>query len=56
MNIKPIENEADYDAVLVAIDSLMGAMPDTPEGDKLNVLVTLVEDYETKHWPIGGRP
>ena len=52
MNIKPIKNEADYDAALAIIDSLMGAEPDTPEGDKLDVLVTLVEDYEAEHWPI----
>ena len=52
MNIKPIKNEADYDAALAAIDNLMGAAPDTPEGDKLDVLVTLVEAYEAEHWPI----
>ena len=52
MNVKPIKNEADYDAALAAIDSLMGAAPDTPPGDKLDVLVTLVEAYEAEHWPI----
>ena len=49
MNIKPIKNEAGYDAALAAIDSLMGATPDTPEGGKLDVLVTLVEAYEAEH-------
>ena len=43
MNIKPIKSEADYDAALSAIDGLMGTAPDTPEGDELEVLVTLVE-------------
>ncbi len=43
MNIKPIKNEVDYDTALATIDSLMGAAPDTREGDKLDVLVTLVE-------------
>ena len=50
--IKPIKNEADYDAALTAIDNLMGAAPNTPEGDELEILVTLVEAYEAKHWPI----
>ena len=48
MNIKPIKSEADYDAALTAIDGLMGAAPDTPESDKLEVLVTLVEAYEAR--------
>ena len=52
MNIKPIKCEADYDAALSAIDGLMGAAPDTPEGDELMVLVTLVEAYEAERWPI----
>ena len=56
MNIKPIKNEADYDAALATIDSLMGAAPNTPEGDKLDVLVTLVEAYEAEHWPIEENP
>ena len=50
--IKPIRTEADYDAVLTEIDTLMDAEPDTPEGDRLDVLTTLVEAYETKHWQI----
>ena len=52
MNIKPIKSETDYDAALTAVDGLMGAAPDTPEGDKLEVLVTLVEAYEAERWPI----
>lgn len=52
MKIKPIKCNADYDAALTAIDSLMGAAPDTPEGDELDVLVTLVEAYEAERWPI----
>ena len=52
MNIKPIKSEADYDAALTAIDGLMGSAPDTPEGDELEVLVTLVEAYEAERWPI----
>lgn len=52
MTIKPIRNEADYDAALDAIDNLMGAAPNTPDGDTLEVLVTLVEAYEASRWPI----
>ena len=52
MRIKPIKCDADYDAALTAIDGLMGAAPGTPEGDELEVLVTLVEAYEAERWPI----
>jgi HTH-type transcriptional regulator/antitoxin HigA len=52
MDIKPIKTDADYEAVLKEIDCLMDAAPDTPEGDWLDVLVTLVEAYEAKHYPI----
>lgn len=52
MTIRPVRNEADYDAALAEIDRLMGAAPGTPEGDALEVLVTLVERYESEHWVI----
>lgn len=52
MDITPIKTEDDYAAALSEIDRLMGCPPDTPEGDKLEVLVTLVEAYEDDHWPI----
>lgn len=52
MEIKPIRSEADYQAALKKIEKLMGAQPGTPEGDQLDVLVTLVEAYEAKHFPI----
>ena len=52
MTIKPIRNETDYDAALAEIDRLMGAAPETPESDRLEVLVTLVERYESEHWNI----
>ena len=54
MDIKPIRGEADYDAALTEIDGLMGAAPDTPESDRLEVLVTLVEAYEAAHWPLAA--
>lgn len=52
MNIKPIKTDADYQAALKEIESLMLAEPDSPEGEKLDVLVTLVEAYEAKHFPM----
>ena len=52
MNIKPIKTKADYRAALAEIDRLFGAAPGTPEGDRLDVLTTLVEAYEAQHEPI----
>jgi HTH-type transcriptional regulator / antitoxin HigA len=52
MEIKPLKTEIDYEAALAEIAQLMGAEPDTPEGDRLDVLVTLVEAWEAKHFPI----
>lgn len=50
MDIKPIRSEQDYRAALQEIETLMMAAPGTPEGEKLDVLVTLVEAYERKHY------
>jgi HTH-type transcriptional regulator/antitoxin HigA len=52
MNIKPIKTEADYEDTLERIGELMSAQPDTPEGDELDILTTLVEHYEAQHYPI----
>ena len=52
MNIKPIHSEAAYVASLKRIDALMNAKPGTPEGDELDILVTLVEVYEQRHYPM----
>jgi HTH-type transcriptional regulator/antitoxin HigA len=50
--IKPIKTETDYDAALEKISSLMDAKAGTPEADELEVLATLVECYESEHYPI----
>jgi HTH-type transcriptional regulator/antitoxin HigA len=50
--LRPIRTEADYEAALAEIEALFAAEPDTPEGDRLEVLTTLVEVYERKHHPI----
>ncbi|MEV3811459.1 helix-turn-helix domain-containing protein [Aeromonas allosaccharophila] len=52
MNITPIRTEQDYDAAMARIDELWGAPVGTPQGDELEVLATLVEVYEAKHYPI----
>lgn len=52
MEIKPIKTAADHAAALQEIDKLMCAEPGTPEGDRLDVLATLVEAYEAKHFPM----
>ena len=52
MEIKPIKTEADYEAAMKEIEQLWGASYGSPEGDKLDVLVTLIEAYEEKHYPI----
>jgi len=52
MNIFPIRTENDYDTALARIDELMNAEFGTPAGDELDILVTLVEAYEAKHYPM----
>ena len=52
MEIRPIKNEADYEAALKEIERLFDAEPDTPEGDALDVWVTLVEAYEEEHYHV----
>lgn len=52
MDIKPIKTDADYRAALKGIENLMMAGPGTPEGEKLDVMVTLIEAYEAKHFPM----
>jgi len=52
MNIKPIRTRADYRAALRAIEMLMPAKANSPGGERLDVLVTLVQAYEAKHYPM----
>lgn len=52
MQIKPIKTDADYRATLAEIETLMLADTNTPEGEKLDVLVTLVEAYEARNYPL----
>ncbi len=50
--IRPIKTEADYEATLGEIEALWGAPGDSPEGDRLDILITLVEVCEARHHPI----
>jgi HTH-type transcriptional regulator/antitoxin HigA len=54
MEIRPIHNEVDYKASLKEISTLMDLDPDagSPDGDRLDILATLVQVYEAKHYPI----
>ena len=52
MNIKPIKTDSDYQSTLKEIEGLMSATVNSTEGEKLDVLVTLVESYEAKNFPL----
>ena len=52
MDIKPIRSKRDYEAALKAIEQPMNAKRNSPEGDRLDILVTLVEAYEVRHFPL----
>lgn len=56
MNIRPIHTEADYCATLEEISALMESDPDpgTRAGDRLDILSTLLQAYEARHFPIGS--
>ena len=52
MNIRPIHNQHDYEFALEELASLIDAELNTPEGDMLDILATLVDTYEKQHFPI----
>ena len=51
-DIKPIRTEKDYEAALSEVERLWGAKLGTPEGDRLDVLATLIDSYEQVHCPM----
>jgi len=51
-DLKPIRSEADYEQALAEVERLWGSKSGTPNGDRLDVLATLIEAYEEKHYPI----
>ena len=52
MEIKPVKTKADHRAALKEIEALMSARPGTPEGERLDVLVTLIEAWEKRRYPM----
>ena len=50
--VKPIRSEADYEEALTEVERLWGARSGTPKGDRLDVLATLIDAYESAHHPI----
>lgn len=54
MNIRPIRTKADYKATLKEVSGLVEAdpAPGTPEGDRLDILASLVQAYEARHFPV----
>ncbi|MFI4988002.1 MAG: type II toxin-antitoxin system HigA family antitoxin [Alphaproteobacteria bacterium] len=54
MEIRPVRTKADYRAALKEVERLWHAEPGTPDGDRVDVLVTLVEAYEAEHYPIAS--
>jgi HTH-type transcriptional regulator / antitoxin HigA len=52
LNIRPIRTDQDHRAALAEIEACWGAPEGSDEGDRLDVMVALVESYEAKRWPI----
>jgi len=52
IRLHPIRTEADLDRAIERVGQLIGAAPNTPEGDELDMLATLVDSYESKHHKI----
>jgi HTH-type transcriptional regulator/antitoxin HigA len=51
-DLKPIRTKADYKVALAEVERLWGARSGTPKGDRLDVLATLIDAYETQHYPM----
>jgi HTH-type transcriptional regulator / antitoxin HigA len=51
-DLKPIRTEADYEAALAEVERLWGTPSGTPEGDRLDILATLIDAYESEHSPM----
>lgn len=51
-DVKPVRTADDYEAALAEMERLWGAPGGTPEGDRLDVLATLVDAYEAQHFPM----
>lgn len=54
MNIKPIRNDKDLHLAFSRLEEIFHAKPQTPEYDEMEILTTLIEVYENKHYPINA--
>ena len=54
MRIRPIKTKTDYRTALKEVERLWDAAPGTPQGDRVEILATLVEAYEARHFPIAS--
>jgi len=52
MDIKILKTEAEYETILICIESLMDSEPESPQEEELKLLVLLIEEYEDEHYPI----
>ncbi len=50
--LRPIRSEGDYEHALAEVEELWGAKAGTPKGDRLDILATRIEAYETEHYPM----
>ena len=51
-DVKPIHTPEDYQSALISVEALWGSATGTPDGDKLDVLATLIDAYESQHYPM----
>lgn len=51
-NLKPIKTRADYETAVAEMKRVWGAKSGTPDGDRLDILATLVDTYEAQHFPM----
>lgn len=52
MEVRPIRSEGDYDQALQRVEALWNSAVGSPQGDELDTLVRLIEDYEREHCPL----
>jgi HTH-type transcriptional regulator/antitoxin HigA len=52
IELKPIRTDADYETAMAQVEQLWGARSGTPDGDRLDVLATLIDAYEAVHHPM----
>ena len=54
MDVRPLRTDADYRAALAEAERLWNADPETPDGEAVEVLTTLIEAYEARHYPVAA--